>query len=97
MNYSSYENITSFVDMLTVSNTITDGILASGFIFVIWVVLFFSSVSYGRSKAIIYASFITFIVSLFMNVMTLVDFWVVALNLIGVAIGTGYLLFSKER
>lgn len=92
---SAYENMTSITDMVTVTNTVTDGYFAPGIAMAVWIVLFGWSLGYGRAQAMIYASSITFIVLLIENVLGLVPYWAIIGDLILLAIGLVMLMVDR--
>lgn len=94
---SSYENITGFADAITVTNTISDGLLAVGLPVVVWVALFGWNLRHGRAEAISYASFAVGIILIVENVWGLVEYWVVIADLLLLALGVFMIMLERRE
>ena len=94
---SAFENATSFTDLLTVANTLTDGYLIYALNFSVFVVLFLSSMGYGKGKALFYSSFVTGILMLVLNIVGLCPWFLLVINGAAMAFGIFMLYTSKNE
>jgi len=93
----NFSNITGFTGLLEKSNELSDGMIGIAFPLLVWIALFGYGIQYGRSKAIVYASFVTMIVLAIENYMSMVEYWVIVANGILLALGIFMLLLDKRR
>lgn len=92
---SAYNNITDITDMVTVTNTVTDGYFGPGIAVAVWIVLFGFGLAYGRAQAITYSSSITLLILFVENSMGLVPYWAIIADLILLAVGIFMLLNER--
>lgn len=92
----AFENVTSLTDYFVAGNTLTDGILVHALVVVVFLVLFFSSIVYGRSKALTFASFSTGVLLLVLNIQGLVDYWLIIADLLLFSVGVIVMLGKGE-
>ena len=93
---SNFTNLTSFTQFLQLSNNMTGGILIFAFVTTVAVVLFLSTVSYGKWKALTYSTFITGILLLLLNVGGLVEYHLIIVDVVLFAIGLFKMMESKS-
>lgn len=72
---SNFTNLTNLTQWLEVSNNLTDGYLVFGLEVTVLLVLFLSTLSFGKWKALTYSSFVTGIMVFFLNLGGLADYW----------------------
>lgn len=91
-----FENATSITETLTIANTLSDGLLVYSFIVTMFCVLFFSTVSFGRSRALQFSSLITGLLMLILNNMGLVPWWFLVGDMVIFGIAT-FMLQQKKN
>lgn len=94
---TKFDNITDFTSALFVANTITDGWLFGITASVMFLVLFFSSIQYGRSRAMLFSSFITGMFLLFLNMRGAVPYWLLIVDMVLFVLAIFMLVLSKNR
>lgn len=90
-------NTTSITDILINANAVTSGYLIWSYVVLIWCSIFFFASPYGRSKAALTSSFITGIILLVLNILELVPYWLLLVDLGLFAISFIAMMFSKRR
>lgn len=93
----AYENVTGFTEFYEAANTHSGGLLALTLPVVLWVALFGFALVNGRSKAIVFASFVTGILLLIENLLGLVDYWVIVADMILLTLGIFMLMLEGRR
>lgn len=81
--------------MIIIANNLSEGYLIYTFVFVIFVVLFLSSMRWGKEKALTYSAFVTGVVLLLLNVAGLVQYWMIVLD--GVLLMIGLFLVTRAK
>lgn len=94
---TSFENITDLTTFFSTANTMTDGLLGISLSVSVFVILFLTTYQFGRSKALMYTSFITGIFLAILNAGGLVDSWLILIDLIIFAISVIMLMNSRRE
>jgi hypothetical protein len=84
---SAFQNVTSLTDAFVATNTVSGGTFAYGIPIIVWIAIFGFAMPNGRSQAITAASFVTGIMLLLMNMVGLVQYWVIILDLVVLSVG----------
>ena len=92
-----FENATSFTEFFNVANTMTDGWLAFMLAIITFVIMFLGALPFGKYKALTYSSFVTGVLLLFMNMADMIDYWVIVLDGVILAIGLFMMMHSKRE
>lgn len=92
---SNFENITGIVEMMQISNSMTGGWFYYSIPITVWGVIFFSTMSWGRSEAIVSASFITGVILAILNMVGAISYWLIVVDLILLALGLFMLISSR--
>lgn len=93
---TGFENITDLTTFFTTANALTDGLLGVSLGVSVFVVLFLTTYQFGRSKALMYTSFITGILLALLNAGGLVDSWLIIADLIIFSISVIMILSSRR-
>lgn len=97
-NYSNYENATSFYEFAQVSNFVSGDFLFYSVPVVLFVVVFFISIPYGRAKALTFAAFVANLATLMFNIQGLeLPYWMLIGGGILFTVGIFLMFAEKER
>lgn len=66
-------NIMSYVDMLKYADSVTNGYFSIGSIITVWSITFIATSAYSVEKAMMYSSFVSFIMAVFYFAMGVID------------------------
>ena len=91
----NFTNMTSFTDLLTQGNNVTDGYLGVAAFVTLFCVLALMSLPYGRNKAIVFASFAAGVLGMFMNMAALLPYWLLAAD--AIVFGISFFLLVQNR
>lgn len=87
-----FGNITSMTDFMVDANTVSGGVLITSVVVVVALVLFMVSLNYGRAKAMVFSSFITMILLVFLVMGGLIEYWWMVLDGVFLAIGIYFMV-----
>lgn len=88
--------MTSWMDFLTIANSMTDGYLVYSLLVAVFVVLSMAFLYQGRNNAITFASFTTAILALFLNMNGLVEYWVIIACGLVFSIGVFFMVQNRQ-
>ena len=88
-------NATGIMDVLSYANTVTNDIFWSLIVLAVFITTYMTLKNWPTPQALAGAGFLTFIISLFVWLMSLVSDWVFMLS-IAVMVGTTALLFVEK-
>jgi len=95
---SAFENITGLTDALTVANNITDGLLVLGFPMLVWVAVFsYYLPTNGRGNAMTGASFVSLIIVFMLNMVGLIEYWMIVANLMLFAVSAAMMMLERRE
>lgn len=93
-NFSNGTAVTGLGTLVQYGNYVTDGWLASGFLLIIFLLSFVGGIAISSRKALLSASFITFIFSVYFLRLELINPILVFALIVGIIIGA---IGSKEE
>jgi hypothetical protein len=93
---TNFSNITTMNDFLQSANSNAGNYLFTGILVMIYMILFLSMISFGIEASLLTASFITFIVALFMAYLGLVS-WMPVGACVGIIIFTIFYIMWSNR
>jgi len=91
-----FDNATNWTSYLEAANTMTDGLLVYSLMVVVFLVLFMSTLVFGKWRALTYSSFVSIVLGAFLNTAGLLDYWVLVLNGIFLVVGVFMMMQSKR-
>lgn len=91
-----FDNISNLTDFLIASNSASQGIFGYTIAILLWMVMFLGTMPFGRGKAMMFASFMSAIITMFLGNLGLVPYWVLIGDGLLFALGTGINHFSKK-
>ena len=91
-----FNNVTNLTGLFTAANNASQGVFAYTSVITIALILFAVTIPFGRSKALIFSSFISGFVTLILGNLGMVSYWLMLPLIITFSIGVFMMVTSKQ-
>ena len=92
---TNFQNISNFTNFVQIANTMTSGYLIFGIVVTLFIVAFLSTLHFGKWKALTYASFLTELLIIVLNMNGLMDY--MYLTLMGIIFAIGFFMMIQSK